>query len=104
MNAYLPLSFAAVLSLMAPAVAYADDDAPACLSESELRVLVNSGAIVPQIYAFRTARSQTGGDVIGASLCPKEAGFVYRITTLTKDGKLGRVQIDAVTGKPMDSR
>jgi len=104
MSARLSLSFAAILSLMAPAVAYADDDAPACLSESELRSLVNAGTIVPQIYAFRTARSQTGGDVVSASLCPKEAGFVYRITTLTKDGKLGRVQIDAVTGKPMDTR
>ena len=99
----ISLTFAAALSLSAPVAAFAEDEAPACLSEAELRHLVNSGAVVPQIYAFRTARSQTGGDVINASLCPKDAGFVYRITTLTKDGKLGRVQIDAVTGKPMDS-
>jgi uncharacterized membrane protein YkoI len=98
----ISLTFAAALSLMASVAAYADDEAAACLSEAELRQLVNSGAIVPQIYAFRTARSQSGGEVVNASLCPKDAGFVYRITTLTKDGKLGRIQIDAVTGKPME--
>lgn len=102
MRTAISLTFAATMSLLASMAAFADDEAPACLSETDLRHLVNSGAIVPQIYAFRTAHSQTGGDVIDASLCPKDAGFVYRITTLSKDGKLGRVQIDAVTGKPMD--
>ncbi len=104
MRTILTLGVAAVLSLFLSAVALADDDAPACLSESELRRLVNSGAVVPQIYAFRTARARIGGDVISASLCPKEAGFVYNITTLTKDGRLARIQIDAVTGKPTDSQ
>ena len=100
----MPMTVAAVLSMFAPAAAFADDTGSACLSESELRRLVNSGAVVPQIYAFRTARSRIGGDVIGASLCPKDAGFVYNITTLTKDGKLASIQIDAVTGKPMDNQ
>ncbi len=104
MRTILTLGVAAVLSLFLSAAAFADDDAPACLSESELRHLVNSGAVVPQIYAFRTARARIGGDVISASLCPKEAGFVYNITTLTKDGRLARIQIDAVTGKPTDSQ
>jgi len=94
----------AALSVFGSAPAFADDDTQACLSETELRHLVNSGAVVPQIYAFRTARSRIGGDVISASLCPKDAGFVYNITTLTKDGKLARIQIDAVTGKPTDSQ
>jgi len=94
----------AALSVFGSAAAFADDDTPACLSETELRHLVNSGAVVPQIYAFRTARSRIGGDVISASLCPKDAGFVYNITTLTKDGRLARIQIDAVTGKPTDSQ
>jgi len=104
MNAFIPIFVAAVFSALTPAAAFADDTAPACLSESELRHLVNSGVVVPQIYAFRTARSRVGGDVISASLCPKDAGFVYNITTLTKDGKLARVQIDAVTGKPTDNQ
>ena len=104
MQFFFSLTVAAVLSLFTPAAAFAGDDVPVCLSESELRHLVNSGAVVPQIYAFRTARSRLGGDVISASLCPKDVGFVYRITTLTKDGKLGSIQIDAVTGKPMDNQ
>ena len=104
MRLFIPITVAAVFTVLAPAAAFADDDAPACLSESELRRLVNSGAVVPQIYAFRTARSRVGGDVISASLCPKDTGFVYNITTLTKDGKLARIQIDAVTGKPADNQ
>jgi uncharacterized membrane protein YkoI len=81
--------------------AWADGAGPTCLSDAELRDLVNSGQIVPQIYAFRTARNQTGGEVVRASLCPKEAGLVYMITTLSKDGKLNRIDISAVTGKPL---
>jgi uncharacterized membrane protein YkoI len=103
MRPIAPLAVAAVLSFFHPAAAFADEDAPACLSESELRRLVNSGVVVPQIYAFRTARSRIGGEVITASLCPKDAGFVYKITTLAKDGKLASIQIDAVTGKPTDT-
>ena len=104
MRSVILLTFAAGLSFGASTAAFAEDDSSACVSEADLRRLVNTGAVVPQIYAFRTARAQTGGDVVGASLCPKEAGFVYKITTLTKDGRLGNVEIDAVTGKPRDIR
>jgi NADPH-dependent curcumin reductase CurA len=42
------------------------------------------------------------GEVVRASLCPKETGLVYIITTLTKDGKLNRIDINAVTGRPVE--
>ena len=87
---------------LAPQIAAADGSLGSCVSDAELRDLVNSGQIVPQIYAFRTARAQAGGDIVRASLCPAETGLVYIITTLSKDGKLTRVTINAVTGKPID--
>lgn len=96
------LTFASLFSFLAPPLAVADGSAGSCLSDAELRDLVNSGQIVPQIYAFRTARAQSGGDVVRASLCPAETGLVYVITTLSKDGKLTRVTINAVTGKPVE--
>ena len=63
-----PLSLAAFWACLSLAPAWADGSAAQCLSEAELRDLVNSGQIVPQIYAFRTARNQTGGEVVRASL------------------------------------
>jgi hypothetical protein len=93
---------AAFLGSFSLGPAWADGSAGSCLSDAELRDLVNSGQIVPQIYAFRTARTQTGGEVVRASLCPKEAGLVYMITTLTKDGKLSLIDINAVTGRPVE--
>lgn len=101
---YLSLSLAvfwAFLSFLSFSPVRAEGAVAACLSDAELRDLVNSGQIVPQIYAFRTARTQTGGEVVRASLCPKEAELVYMITTLSKDGKLNRIDISAVTGKPL---
>lgn len=94
-----PVAFLAFLSF---GPAWADGSAGSCLTDAELRDLVNSGQVVPQIYAFRTARSQIGGEVVRASLCPKESGLVYTITTLTKDGKLNRIDINAVTGRPVE--
>ena len=101
MRAYFPLFLAGFWVCLLIASARADGSTSTCLSDAELRDLVNSGQIVPQIYAFRTARTQTGGEVVRASLCPKEAGLVYMITTLSKDGKLSRIDISAVTGKPL---
>jgi uncharacterized membrane protein YkoI len=101
MRFYSPLAPAVFGAFLSLAPAWADGSGLACLSDAELRDLVNSGQIVPQIYAFRTARNQTGGEVVRASLCPKEAGLVYMITTLSKDGKLNRIDISAVTGKPL---
>jgi hypothetical protein len=38
---------------------------------------------------------------VRARLCTFEAGIAYLITTLTRDGKVVQVKIDAVTGKPL---
>ena len=88
---YPSLSLAVFWAFLSFSPVRAEGAGAACLSDAELRDLVNSGQIVPQIYAFRTARTQTGGEVVRASLCPKEAGLVYMITTLSKDGKLNRI-------------
>ena len=101
MRSYPSLVLAILGAYLFLVPARADGSTSTCLSDAELRDLVNSGQIVPQIYAFRTARTQTGGEVVRASLCPKEAGLVYMITTLSKDGKLSRIDISAVTGKPL---
>ncbi len=102
MRIFSPLLPMAFLALLFCGPALADGSAGSCLTDAELRDLVNSGQIVPQIYAFRTARNQIGGEVVRASLCPKETGLVYMITTLTKDGKLNRIDINAVTGRPVE--
>ena len=66
MRIFSPLLPTAFLALLSCGPALADGSAGSCLTDAELRDLVNSGQIVPQIYAFRTARNQIGGEVVRA--------------------------------------
>lgn len=79
----------------------AAETAPDCLSEAEVREVVNSRVVIPQIQALRLARSTTGGDAIRASLCRVDGGLIYVITMLARDGKLQRVRIKGETGEPL---
>jgi len=72
--------------------AVAGEEPKACFSEKELREAVAAKSVVP---------NATSGDVVRARLCTFEAGIAYLITTLTRDGKVVQVKIDAVTGKPL---
>lgn len=81
--------------------ARAAETAPDCLSDAEVREVVNSRVVIPQIQALRLARSTTGGDAIRASLCRIDGGLIYVITMLARDGKLQRVRIKGETGEPL---
>jgi uncharacterized membrane protein YkoI len=99
------LPFLAFLALATPILgahaARAADGAPECLTEAEVRDVVNNRIVIPQIQALRLARSTTGGDAIRASLCRVDDGFIYIITMLARDGKLERVRIKGETGEPL---
>ena len=81
--------------------AVSGEEPKACFSEKELREAVAAKSVVPQIQAVRAAKNATSGDVVRARLCTFDAGIAYLITTLTRDGKVVQVMIDAVTGKPL---
>jgi uncharacterized membrane protein YkoI len=71
----------------------------ACLTEAEIREEVAAKRVVPQVTALRAARSSAGGDAVRARLCRGDAGLVYTITALKRDGKVVRVLVDAASGR-----
>ncbi len=87
---------------LAAACIVADGDVRAadrCLTADEIREEVAQRRVVSQVTALRTARSQIGGEAVRARLCKGEAGLVYVITALKRDGKVIRVIVDAPSGK-----
>jgi hypothetical protein len=69
-----------------------------CLSEAEIREEVTAKRIIPQVAALRAARAAGGGEAVRARVCRGEEGLVYAITSLKRDGKVLRIELDAATG------
>jgi hypothetical protein len=70
-----------------------------CLTEAEIREEVAAKRIIAQVVALRAARAAGGGEAVKARVCRGENGLVYAITSLKRDGKVLRIDIDAATGK-----
>ncbi|MCP8937734.1 PepSY domain-containing protein [Alsobacter sp. SYSU M60028] len=70
-----------------------------CLNEAEIREEVAAKRVIAQVAALRAARSQVGGEAVRARLCRSDAGLVYSITALKRDGKVVRVLVDATSGR-----
>lgn len=108
---HLILAAGLLLADMPPGAAQADDavetpakrEAPAtkagCLSQSEIREEVAARRVISQVAALRAARAAGGGDAVRARLCRGEKGLVYVITSLKRDGRVLRIDVDAVTGR-----
>jgi uncharacterized membrane protein YkoI len=70
----------------------------ACLDQKERRAENETGHIVHLGTAMRVARSRMPGTVVRARLCRGKDGLVYVLTVLARDGKVGRLTVDAVKG------
>lgn len=70
-----------------------------CLPQREMQEVVAGGAMIAPAAAVAAARQASqGGDVLRAALCRDGGGYVYRIATLRRDGRVVQVVIDAATG------
>ena len=47
---------------------------------------------------MRTAHTRMAGTVVRARLCHGAGGLVYVLTVLAHDGKVARIEVDAVKG------
>ena len=104
----LVLTVAATLTaLSAPSFA-APDENRSCLSKAEQTAALSNGQTVTLATAIRSARGSVRGrgsrEVVNARLCREEKGLVYRLTLLTRDGKVTHTTVDATSGKVVDLR
>jgi uncharacterized iron-regulated membrane protein len=94
--------FVAVVVALSPFAALADSPAPvpaACLSSDEMREAVAAGHAIAPTAATRAARRAADGEILRVRLCRHEDALVYRVTMLQRDGRVGHVTIDGVSGK-----
>ena len=81
-----------------PDHAAAAEPVRACLNQKERRVEVESGKLVRLEAAMHTAHTRMAGTVVRARLCHGADGLVYVLTVLAHDGKVARIEVDAVKG------
>ena len=87
-----------------PAPAHPHKDAArACLDQKERRAESESGRLVRLAIAMRVVKKHMPGTVVRARLChghDKDGHdrLVYVLTVLARDGKVARIDVDAVTG------
>ena len=70
----------------------------ACLNQKERRTEAESGKLVRLEAAMHTAHTRMAGTVVRARLCHGAGGLVYVLTVLAHDGKVARIEVDAVKG------
>jgi uncharacterized membrane protein YkoI len=76
----------------------------ACLNQRERQAAIQSGKVINLAAAMRTAKKRMPGIVVRASLCQGKEGLVYVLTVLARDGKVGRLTVDAVKGALVGQR
>jgi len=71
-----------------------------CLTPADLREAVAEKRVVPPLAAIRSARQVIPrAEIQRASLCRHEAGLVYLLTALRRDGQFVHVMVDAQSGQ-----
>ncbi len=75
-----------------------------CLTSSATQEAVAGKKAVPPAQALRAARSHARGETLRARLCHHNDQLVYWVTVLMRDGKVGRVLVDAADGHVVEMR
>ncbi|WP_096174685.1 PepSY domain-containing protein [Cohaesibacter sp. ES.047] len=70
-----------------------------CLSSAETRSAIEQGH-AQHLAAIKVAASKAvRGDVVKANLCRSGAGLVYELVTLSREGAVARITLDAKSGR-----
>ena len=73
--------------------------AASCLSSEQTRQAIGDGR-AKHLSEIKNALSRiVRGEVIKAQLCNHQTGLVYKLTVLSRTGKVTRIQLDARTAK-----
>lgn len=92
-SAYLLVSCLLLGAGSAPAFA------ASCLSSEQTRQAIAEGRAI-HLSEIKQALSRiVRGEVIKAQLCADQSGLIYKITVLSRTGRVTRIQMDASTAK-----
>ncbi len=94
----------AALLLLSPA-AVAQGEFSDCIPAREMVNVVTSNQFIAPPEAVVTARRSAGNaDVVRASLCRRENGYIYVIVALKKDGRAMQVLVSPESGKIIETQ
>lgn len=84
----------------APARTKAVPRGEACLSPADMREAVAEKQVIAPYSAIQAVRqAYPRAEIQRASLCRQDAGLVYVLTTLRRDGQFVQVMVDAQSGQ-----
>jgi uncharacterized membrane protein YkoI len=89
---------AAVVGLLLTAAGKAAE--PNCLPWASAAPVIRKNSLIPGNVIYQKVQSQTGGQVIHASLCDQGGRFFYKLVVLGPKGDVTNVTVDALTGQP----
>lgn len=72
-----------------------------CLSPAETRAAVQERKLADPFPMLRNAARTGGAEPLRSRLCRWDDKYVYEMALLRRDGKVVRVYLDAVDGKPV---
>ena len=75
-----------------------------CFSTAQTREQIESHRLADPFACMRAAAHAHNGEALGARLCRLDDLFIYEISVLRPDGRIVRLDFDAVTGKPHSGR
>lgn len=79
------------------------EDEPAhlhCLTMAQARSLMESHKLANPFHSMREAAIRLSGEPLGARLCELGETLLYEISLLRADGRIVKILVDAVTGRP----
>lgn len=91
-----------LLGILATSAAQADKEIK--LNSNEARELVSRGEIVSLDEIMRLNEAEFDGRIIEIELERKDAGYVYEIKLLRRDGRKAKLKIDGRSGTLIRSR
>lgn len=72
--------------------------AQTCLGQQQTRQAIDAGLAKHLAEIKQDVRRYSRGDVIKAQLCQSVNRYIYKLTILSRSGRVTRLQVDARTG------
>lgn len=77
---------------------------PHCYSTAQTRIEIEARRLVDPLSSMRDSALRAQGEPLGARLCQHGEALIYEIKLLRNDGRIVKVMVDAVSGRPQSGQ
>lgn len=94
----------ATVLLGGAALSWADQPRDRGHDHDDARAALQKGEVLPLATVLDQVSRSHPGDVMAVELESEDGRWVYELKLLLRDGRLGRINVDAATGEVIDMR